>query len=190
MKGGIRTDLIIVSIVISVLVHIGTMMYAKPKVMTRVAQGIARVTRRGPMKVTEAREQFDPVKFEAVKDIAADKDAPEAEVTVTAVPTPESMLPATADSEVSIPDVRMPDISTDEIPVDKLPEVIAATASPIAAPEMKMISEATAPLANDPLVHLPPGAPTSDLAISTVAALPVLELTPADLPAAEEELVA
>ena len=190
MKGGIRTDLIIVSIVISVLVHIGTMTYAKPKVMTRVAQGIARVTRRGPMKVTEAREQFDPVKFEAVKDIAADKDAPEAEVTVTAVPTPESMLPATADSEVSIPDVRMPDISTDEIPVDKLPEVIAATASPIAAPEMKMISEATAPLANDPLVHLPPGAPTSDLAISTVAALPVLELTPADLPAAEEELVA
>lgn len=189
MKSGIRTDLIIVSILLSVAVHIGIMMYAKPKVMTRVAQGIQRVTRRGPMKVSEAREQLDPVKFEAVKDIEADKSAPMAEETVTAVPTPESMLPAAADTEVSIPDVRMPDISTEEIPVDKLPEVVVATASPIAAPPLKMVVEAVAPLANDSLVHMP-AAPTGDLAISTTAEMPVLPPVSADLPSVEEEVVA
>ena len=189
MKSGIRTDLIIVSILLSVAVHIGIMMYAKPKVMTRVAQGIQRVTRRGPMKVSEAREQLDPVKFEAVKDIEADKSAPMAEETVTAVPTPESMLPAAADTEVSIPDVRMPDISTEEIPVDKLPEVVVATASPIAAPPLKMVVEAVVPLANDSLVHMP-AAPTGDLAISTTAEMPVLPPVSADLPSVEEEVVA
>ena len=30
MKSGVRTDLIIVSIILSVAAHVGTMMYAKP----------------------------------------------------------------------------------------------------------------------------------------------------------------
>lgn len=173
MRNGLRTDLIIVSIVLSILAHVGAMMYAKPKVMTRVAQGVQRLTRRPPMKVSEAVERPEPVKIDTVKDIAADKAAPEAEETLTAVPTPESMLPTTADTEVTIPDVQMPEISTEEIPVEKLPEVIAAPLSPIAAPELKMVTESTTPIAGDALVHFPE-IPLTDMTIGSTISMPAL----------------
>lgn len=183
MRNGLRTDLIIVSIVLSILAHVGTMIYAKPKVMTRVAQGVQRLTRRPPMKVSEAVERPEPVKIDTVKDIAADKAAPEAEETLTAVPTPESMLPTTADTEVTIPDVQMPEISTEEIPVEKLPEVIAAPLSPIAAPELKMVTESTTlPVTGDTLVHFPE-IPLNDMTIGSTISMPALA------PIAREEIV-
>ena len=96
MKGGVKTDLLIAALVVSVAVHIALMIWAEPKVMTHVAQRITRSVRRGPMEAKRAKAPEEPIKFEIVQDLPAQKEAPEVEETVVAAPAPELLSPVQA----------------------------------------------------------------------------------------------
>ena len=96
MKGGVKTDLLIAALVVSAAVHVAIMIWAEPKVMTHVAQRITRSVRRGPMVAKRAEAPEDPIKFEIVQDLPAQKDAPEVEDDVVAAPAPELLSPLRA----------------------------------------------------------------------------------------------
>ena len=96
MKGGVKTDLLIAALVVSVAVHIALMIWAEPKVMTHVAQRITRSVRRGPMEAKRAKPPEEPVKFEIVQDLPAQKEAPEVDEDVVAAPAPELLSPVQA----------------------------------------------------------------------------------------------
>ena len=96
MKGGVKTDLLIAALVVSAAVHVAIMIWAEPKVMTHVAQHITRSVRRGPMVAKRAEAPEDPIKFEIVQDLPAQKDAPEVEDDVVAAPAPELLSPVQA----------------------------------------------------------------------------------------------
>ena len=83
-----KGELIVTALVLSALVHVGVMIYARPKVMTRVAAGVTRIAARAPMRVTKEAPRPEPVKIDAVADLAALKDAPQAETAEAAVPLP------------------------------------------------------------------------------------------------------
>lgn len=151
---GLRADLIILSVILSVAAHFGIMYYARQRVMTSVALGVPRVVKRGPMKVTEAQDIPEPVEISTFVDIKPEKDAPVADDVIALTPKLESDLPVD-DGALSVPEIAMPEISTAEIPVEKLPELVASAASPETAPEIKMITEAIAPSATDGLMNMP-----------------------------------
>lgn len=93
MREGVKTDLLIATLVISAAVHVALMIWAEPKVMTHVVQGVTRAVRRGPMAVKRAEAPEEPVKFEIVQDMPAQKEAPEVEETVVAAPAPDMLSP-------------------------------------------------------------------------------------------------
>ena len=71
-------EVLLIAIVLSVALHILLMVYAKPRVMTHVVGGISRQERRAPMRVTGELPKMQPVKIDAIKDVQASKQAPEA----------------------------------------------------------------------------------------------------------------
>lgn len=186
---GLRADLIVVSILLSVAIHFGIMYYAKPLVMTHVVRSGHQTMRRGPMKVTEAPDIPEPVVIDTVKDVEAEKNAPEADGTMAVAPKLDSQLPVN-EGDLSVPEVAMPEISTAEIPVDRLPEVVSTELSVVAAPNLKMISDTTSvPADPDKIVHMPDNITPTDLPAAPVVGLP--ELTISELPtsSAEEKVV-
>ncbi len=83
-----KSEVIVSALVVSVIVHLGVMFYAKPKVMTSVAGGVSRRVATAPMRVTKAVERPEPVKIDAVADLEAARDAPAAEKPASAAPAP------------------------------------------------------------------------------------------------------
>ena len=83
-----KSEVIVSALVVSVIVHLGVMFYAKPKVMTSVAGGVSRRVATAPMRVTKAVERPEPVKIDAVADLEAARDAPAAEKPASAAPVP------------------------------------------------------------------------------------------------------
>ena len=100
MREGVKKDLLVAALVVSAAVHVGVMMWAEPKVMTHVVQGVNRAVRRGPMDVKRAEAPDEPVKFEIVQDMPAQREAPEVEETFVAAPAPDMLLPT---PEVALP---------------------------------------------------------------------------------------
>lgn len=96
MKEGVKTDLLIATLAVSAAVHIALMIWAEPKVMTHVVQGVTRAVRRGPMTAKRAEAPEEPVKFEIVQDMPAQKEAPEVDETVIAAPAPDMLSPVPA----------------------------------------------------------------------------------------------
>lgn len=78
MKRDGLDEILFVAILLSILAHVGAMFYVRPKVMTQVAAGVVRAERRAPMRVTRDLPPPTPVRIDAVKDVDALKDAPEA----------------------------------------------------------------------------------------------------------------
>ena len=93
MREGVKTDLLIATLVVSAAVHVALMIWAEPKVMTHVVQGVTRAVRRAPMAVKRAEAPEEPVKFEIVQDMPAQKEAPEVEEVTVAAPTPDMLAP-------------------------------------------------------------------------------------------------
>lgn len=186
---GLRADLIVVSILLSVAIHFGLMYYAKPLVMTRVVRNGHQTLRRGPMKVSEAPDIPEPVSIDTVKDVEAEKSAPDVDGTMAIAPKLDSPLPTNV-GDITVPEVAMPEISTAEIPVDRLPEVVSTELSAVAAPNLKMISDKTSvPVEPDKIVHMPANITSADLPVAPVVGIP--EFTIAELPSssAEEKVV-
>lgn len=100
MREGVKRDLLVAALAVSAAVHVGIMMWAEPKVMTHVVQGVNRAFRRGPMAVKRAEAPEEPVKFEIVQDMPAQKEAPEVDETIVAAPAPDMLLPT---PEVALP---------------------------------------------------------------------------------------
>lgn len=186
---GMRADLILVSILLSIAIHFGIMYYVQPMVMTRVVRNGHQTMRRGPMKVSDAPDIPEPVSIDTVKDVEPEKVAPDAEGMMAIAPKIDAQLPVN-EGDLSVPEVAMPEISTAEIPVERLPEIVATELSEVAAPNLKMISDQTsAPAESDKIVHMPANITPADLPEAPLAGIP--ELTIAELPtsSAEEKVV-
>ena len=151
MNGGFGRDLIVAALVVSVLVHIGLMIWARPKVMTQmIAAGLTNLTHR-VMAVHEAPPPNDAVKLDILEDVQAVKDAPEAAETVAAIPALETALPAAQEAEAAkvLPSVTAPEIVSRLNPTEEslslpLPSVAesAADLPRVAMPVETLIPEA------------------------------------------------
>lgn len=179
----IRTDLLIISIILSVVAHFGIMYYAKPLVMTRVAKVGNYHAKRGPMKVSEAKEIPPPVQIETLKDLEPDKNAPEADEALKLAPKLGNAVEAD-NAELTVPEVAMPEITNEEMPVEKLPELLTSQFSPVAAPEVKMITDSHVPTEPAQIVHMP--LPTAvDFTAAPVIGIPDLAVGEVPINSAE-----
>jgi len=102
-----RQDMLLGALVASVIAHVALMVVMKPQVMTHVSGDFARHRSRGPMAVREAPPPAESVAMEAVPDVEALRESPEARVDD---PAPGALAPdsATADA-VSAPEIRPPE---------------------------------------------------------------------------------
>ena len=152
---GLRTDLVIVALIVSAVIHFGIMYYARSLVMTHVVQGVRPPVRKGPMRVVRAAERPDPVDIASVLDVKPTKAAPEAEREVSAVSVPETALPTGGEIPIAVPDVKMPEQVEREVLADALPEVRTADPSPLNVREPQMFAEPDAPKPTDVLAKSP-----------------------------------
>ena len=72
-----RRDVLLVALIVSIVVHIGVMIWARPKVMTSVARGLARVSRHVNTVKREEVPEGDLTEMSLMDDEQAKKDAPE-----------------------------------------------------------------------------------------------------------------
>lgn len=178
-NAGLGRDLLVAALIVSAVVHIGLMFWAKPRVMTHVANGIARLTRKGPMTVVETPSRPDPVKIDVLDDVQAEKEAPEAAETMAALPAPQTAAPeARSEAAPVLPSAAaMPDLLTRLRPEAEAPELprLAAVAEPQAVAEpLRMPDEVSMPSVDSVREALPVKA---EIATPTFEA-PVFSATP------------
>ena len=152
-ESGFSIDIVIAAAIISVALHAGLMFWARPQVMTH-SPAVAKAARRGPMHVAKAEPRPEPVRFETVEDVAAEKAAPEAEGAVAALPAAEAAAPQEAE-RIAVPQPDMPkEVLVREVPAAdrKLPETAEGEAfvAPVLPQKMEMESPALAPDAAAP----------------------------------------
>ena len=77
MNGEGRQEALVAALVVSSILHVALMFWAKPKVMTHVsAVGFEKIQHRMPMNVSKAKETREPVLMDTVEDVKAKKEAP------------------------------------------------------------------------------------------------------------------
>lgn len=108
-------NLIFFAVVLSLALHVGLMFFMRPQVMTRIAYSGASSRARAPMVMRERPKSPEAVRFEVVKDVAAQVEFPDAK-TDDVEPTADSTLNAMTDT------VKMPNIA-DEIKIAPLPKL-------------------------------------------------------------------
>ncbi len=86
-------DLLFGALVVSLLVHVGAMIWVRPRVMSRAAQVVRTVATRA-MRVTAASEAPPPVELAQLLDEDAVREAPQAEWSAAILPAAELALPA------------------------------------------------------------------------------------------------
>ena len=91
--GGFSLDIIIAALIVSAALHAGLMFWVRPQVMTHSTIQ-RRADRRGPMRVVKAEAPPEPVRFETVEDLAAEKSAPEAAEATASLPAAEAAAPS------------------------------------------------------------------------------------------------
>ena len=164
MTKEVRNDIIICALVVSLSVHIGGMFWARPKVMTTVAAGAARIARRGPMNASKASVRPDPVKIEIVKDVKAEKSAPEVTATVTTAPVAEADDDPPSAADVTLPEPAVPEVISRIVDADLVvPMPVSESDLPTAREPTHMMSDSVA-VAN-------PGK-TDSFALAPVSELP------------------
>ncbi len=124
-NAGFGRDLLVAALIVSAAVHIGLMFWAKPRVMTRVTGGIARLARKGPMTVVEVPSRPDPVKIDVLDDVPAEREAPEVAETMAALPSSQTAAPESRPeaSELLPAAAAMPELLTRMRPVAEAPEL-------------------------------------------------------------------
>ena len=73
-----REEVLLTALVASLVVHVGLMLLVRSQVMTRSDSGVAKATRREPMRVVSRTRRPDPAKIAEIMDLKALKDAPPA----------------------------------------------------------------------------------------------------------------
>ena len=142
MTKEVRNDILICALVVSLALHIGAMFWVRPKVMTTVASGAAHVARRGPMNVSKAAMRPEPVRIDILKDVKAEKGAPEVAPSVPSAPLADDATPLAA-TEVKIPEPAAPEVIARMVPDDApaAMEKVEREVPPPGRPE-KMVSDA------------------------------------------------
>ena len=176
--GGFSLDIIIAALIISAALHAGLMFWVRPQVMTHSTIQ-RRVARRGPMRVVKAEAPPEPVRFETVEDLAAEKSAPEAAEATASLPAAEAAAPSEGE-RIAVPKPELPpEVLVRTVPEGsrELPEAAAEDgfSAPAAPPKMAMESPKLAPAAEAPApsslgVALPP-APVFEAPVFSSAAV-------------------
>ncbi|MBO7683202.1 MAG: hypothetical protein J6T51_00575, partial [Kiritimatiellae bacterium] len=102
-------EVVFVAVALSVAIHVGLMVFVRPRVMTHVVTDAVRHTRHAPMRVERAEPRPEAVGMDLVEDLQALKDAPAASV---AVPVAE----AVSSDPVRAPDAPAPSAVDDTVP--------------------------------------------------------------------------
>ena len=176
--GGFSLDIIIAALIVSAALHAGLMFWVRPQVMTHSTIQ-RRADRRGPMRVVKAEAPPEPVRFEAVEDLAAEKSAPEAAEATASLPAAEAVAPSEGE-RIAVPKPELPpEVLVRTVPEGsrELPEAAAEDgfSAPAAPPKMAMESPKLAPAAEAPApsslgVALPP-APVFEAPVFSSAAV-------------------
>lgn len=190
-NAGFGRDLLVAALIISVAVHIGLMFWAKPRVMTRVVNEIARLTRKGPMTVVEMPSRPDPVKIDMLDDVQAEREAPEVAETVSVLPAPRVGVPESQPevSKVLPSAAAIPELLTrmhTETEAPELPRLAAVEEPKVTDNPVRMPEETSVPPADSVRVALPVKA---EVTVPTFEA-PALASTPALAIPAESESAA
>ena len=185
---GLKGDIVLFALLLSVAVHLGIMFYARPKVMVTVAGSEALAHRKGPMRVSEAAPTPDVLNMDVVKDVDAAKEAPEAAETVTSVPEVDTALPAPEEA-TDTPAVPAPSF---EIPVamESPPPVMVSEAAP--APKFSPLDtmpDATLPPVSAAPSVAPKSSATQGIPLAPVFAAPSVATMPSPSPTAAEEKI-
>jgi len=167
-----RQDVLLAALVASVVAHVALMVFMKPQVMTHVSGEFSRHRARGPMAVREAPPPAEAVAMEAVRDVEALRESPEARVDD---PAPGALADDSAAPEgASAPEVRPPEAlpapepSVEVAPflseklhmdrdVPSFPTAVVERGEPLSAPRLAApaASGADAPPAEVPLFTAP-----------------------------------
>lgn len=102
-----RANWIVAAAVISLVVHVACMIYARPKVMTRVAAGVSHAARAMPVRMVKESVQPAPVKIDALADVQPVRDMPDVE-TERPPEVRETEMPAAEAKSVVSPDAALP----------------------------------------------------------------------------------
>ena len=115
-----RQDVLIFALIVSIVAHVGLMIYMRPQVMAEVASGYQKSRTRGPMAVRDVEEGVAPLAIEAIEDILPARESPEAE----ADSTMPAMEKVSVDSEISAE--GLPQFEAPEMPISSTASVEAA----------------------------------------------------------------
>lgn len=169
-----RQDAVLVAVVISVVLHIALMFWARPQVMTRVTSRRP-VPKRGPVAIREAPPLTVPKAVDFFSDESARKNAPVAEWNASA-PTADEALPMPS-GEVALSVPESPSVEA-KLKVVELPSETESAELPVVFDPVKVeVSESPKPEfvsygGSDIVVSLPAPAvvaPSVELAPSSVA---------------------
>ncbi len=185
---GLRADLILFTLIVSVVVHLAVMYYARERVMVRASSAARAPTRRVVMRVRPAAEEKTAPHVESLPARAPEKAAPTLDETLDLAPAPETALPEAshaaalpslaAPTPVEAPAVgsALPDLPLEDavqtLPADA-PAAPVWTSAPI--PETPPLAPSTSPFVPALVVtdaHAALPAPPSALTTLPTAVLP------------------
>ena len=159
---GLRQQAIVFALLLSVLAHVGLMVWVRPRVMTSVTRGVATAHRRGPMRVTEAPPQLDPVRLQTVKDLLAMKDAPDVGSSEVLAPAPAED-PLAAGANAAPPACAAPEVVSTLVPEETAPTMVYLPASEAAAPSETLRMELSSGVPGPASAVAAPSAPSVSL---------------------------
>lgn len=137
-------NLIFFAVVLSLALHVGLMFFMRPQIMTQIAYSGASSRARAPMVMRERPKSPETVRFEVVKDVAAQVEFPAAKTDDVGL-TADSTLNAMADT------VKMPNM-VDEIKSAAIPKLgldpSELLSKPITENPNSLVPNITSPLAS------------------------------------------
>ena len=159
-----REEVVLIALVVSVAIHVALMLLVRSEVMTRSASGIAKPSRREPMRVVNRARRPDPAKIDEILDLKAVKDAPpvregrevpSAECLAQSTPqvSPKNVgSPESAVAEPIAPEVAAAKFEIRPVGLDVRPPVVPMarietpkmTGTPVAAPQFTVSMPALA----------------------------------------------
>ena len=166
-----REELIAIALVLSIVVHVGLMLFVRPHVMTTIVSPEVRSKHHEPMRITRGETRPEPVRIDSVTDLAAPRDAPAvtdaAAAPMPAAPSAEASVTAEAPEPVTPVAIK---------PVVAAPAVFDAKPvglNPVARPIVRL-----SPLQTPSGASARASEPTFSVAMSVSVAPPVPDVPP------------
>ena len=185
-----RGEFLALALVFSVLLHIGLMIFFRPRVMTQVVNDATRAAHRPPMSfVRDESERTEPVSMDMVENVEAKTQAPVAEADKPEMPATDAPSAAPETRAVDAP-VVAPVAELPQVPEAPAPETFAVEAINIdehlsaAIPVVKMAAPKVDAASVAPTIASDAILPVAAPALGTAAPLPAIADVPGDPAAA------